>query len=177
MAFDAYMWLENPVATPPVKGETKDATYSANFAFEIYSFSWGASNPTTISSGTIGSGGGKVSISGFNVMKATDTSSPDLFTACCSGGHFGDATVVLRKAGGTAGATGTVYITYKFKEVFVESIQWSGSSGGDDKPTESVSFSFGACQLEYTPQNADGTAGTLKPACWSLTQNKAVLAS
>jgi type VI secretion system secreted protein Hcp len=67
-----------------------------------------------------------------------------------------------------------VYLTYSFKEVFVESIQWSGSSGGDDSPTESVSFSFGACKLQYWPQKKTGGQNpAVNEQMWSLTQNNA----
>ena len=31
----------------------------------------------------------------------------------------------------------------------VESVQWSGSSGGDDTPTESVSFAFAKVEIDY----------------------------
>ena len=38
----------------------------------------------------------------------------------------------------------------------VESIQWSGSSGGDDTPTESVSIAFAKVKISYSKQ-ADAT--------------------
>jgi type VI secretion system secreted protein Hcp len=174
MSFDAYMWLETPQGgAPPVQGETTDAVHAAKKAFEIFSFSWGASNPVSIGSGTGGAGAGKVSISSFNVMKRTDNASPNLFAACSCGGHYGKANVVLRKAGGTKDKTGSVYITYTFSKVFVESIQWSGSSGGDDYPTESVSFAFGACKIQYWPQKATGEQGTVNEKMWSVIQNVA----
>lgn len=176
MAFDAFMWLENPSQAPAIEGETQDSVYKANKAFEILSFSWGASNPSSVGSGTIGSGSGKVSLSSFNVMKMTDNCSPSLFLACCNGGHYGDGHVVLRKAGGAQDKTGLEYMKYDFKEVFVDSVQWSGSSGGDDRPMESVSFSFGACQVTYSPQAATGSEGTDNIVAWSLVLNNNTLA-
>jgi type VI secretion system secreted protein Hcp len=165
MAYDAFMWLEG--GAPECKGETQDKTYKAKGAFEIYSFSWGASNPSTIGSSSAGSGAGKVSISSFNIMKRTDSASAGLFLNCAKGQHFTAGHVVLRKAGGTA----LEYLTYDFEEVFVDSVQWSGSSGGDDTPSESVSFSFGKVDLKYTPQGEKGVAGTPIPASWDLRQN------
>jgi type VI secretion system secreted protein Hcp len=165
MAFDTFMWLEG--GAPNANGESTDKEFGPKKAFEIYSFSWGASNPVTIGSATAGAGAGKVSISSFNVMKKSDSSSPALFLNCAKGQHFTAGHVVMRKAGGTA----LQYLTYDFTEVFVESIQWSGSSGGDDTPTESVSFAFSKVDIKYTPQKADGTAGTPIPASWDLTQN------
>ena len=165
MAYDAFMWLDG--GDPPANGETTDATYKDKNAFEIYSFSWGASNPVTIGSGTGGSGGGKVSISSFNVMKKTDAASPSLFVNCSKGQHFTGGHVVLRKAGGTA----LEYLKYDFEEVFVESVQWSGSSGGDDTPTESVSFAFGKVSIEYEPQSAKGDKAKKVTAVWDLRSN------
>ena len=166
MAYDAFMWITGGDPTP--KGETSDGTYKAKGAFELYSFSWGASNPVSIGSASSGAGAGKVSISSFNIMKKTDKASPVLFLACCKGGHYPKADVVLRKSGGKA----VEYLTYSFSEVFVESIQWSGSAGGDDTPSESVSFAFGKCELKYYPQDEKGGAGTAVPASWDLRANK-----
>ena len=164
MAYDAFMWL---TGSPAAAGETTDKTYKEKKAFEIYSFSWGASNPVSIDSSGGGMGSGKVSISSFNVMKKTDKASPVLFLACCKGTHYDKANVVLRKAGGTP----LEYLKYEFTEVMIESIQWSGSSGGDDTPTESVSFAFGACDIKYIPQDEKGAPGTAVPASWDLTKN------
>jgi type VI secretion system secreted protein Hcp len=146
MPFDAFLKIE----TPNVAGESTDNKHKGEI--EIYSFSLGASNPTTIGSATGGAGAGKVSLSSFNFMKKTDKVSPVLFQACASGVHYDKVTVTMRKAGETP----VEYLTYTFGTVFVESVQWSGSSGGDDTPTESVSFAFGKMQIDYQPQGPDG---------------------
>jgi len=172
MAFDAFMWFEGPGGGAVLpEGETHDEKYKANKAFEIMSFSWGASNPVNIGSSSGGASAGKVSISSFNVMKKTDKAFPKLFKTCCTGGHFDKATVVLRKSGSDAKKAGEAYITYKFQKVFVESVQWSGASGGDDVPMESVSFAFGVVEIEYKPQKKDGTLDTGVPASWNLINN------
>jgi type VI secretion system secreted protein Hcp len=166
------MYLEGPnggIALP--EGETTDSVFKDKKAFEIYSFSFGASNPVTLGSGTGGGGAGKVSISSFNIMKRTDKASPKLFAACCAGGHFNKAIVSLRKAGPESAKAGGVYLEYTFHKVFIESIQWSGSAGGDDYPTESVSFGFGAIEIGYKPQKPDGTLDTKVPATWSVIKN------
>jgi type VI secretion system secreted protein Hcp len=166
MAFDAFMYTTGGAV--PAVGETTDVVYTQKKAWEILSFSFGASNPSTVGSGSGGSGGGKVSISSFSIMKKTDNASPSLFKSCCMGSFYDAATVVLRKAGGK---NPLVYLQYDFGEVYVDSIQWSGSSGGDDTPAESVSFSFATVKVQYWPQKKDGTAGTLKDASWNVTTN------
>jgi type VI secretion system secreted protein Hcp len=162
MSFDTFLEI------PKVDGESTAEGFEGKI--EIYSFSWGASNPTTIGSGAAGHSAGKVSISSFNVMKKTEKSSTKLFQACCGGTHFDTATVTMRKA--TGAETGQkAFLIYKFTDVMVESIQWSGSSGGDDTPTESVSLSFGKVEVEYWGQNAKkGDVKPLGQAAWDLTK-------
>ena len=161
MAFDAFLKLDT------VKGESKDSKHSGEI--EIYSFSFGATNPTTIGSGTGGAGAGKVSFHGFSFMKKTDAASPLLMQACCNGTHIATAALTLRKAGGD---NPLEYLKWKFEEVFVDSVQWSGSSGGDDAPTESVSFVYGKMTIDYQPQNAKGQAeGGAIHGGWDVTKN------
>lgn len=161
MAFDTFLDLGTIAGESTAKGFEKK--------IEIFSFSWGASNPVTVDSSKGGISSGKVSISSFNVMKRTEASSPLLFEACCKGTHIPKMKVSLRKAGGDAGQE--VYLTYDFDECMVESVQWSGSSGGDDVPTESVSFAFAKCTVEYKLQDKQGkvVAGGPKPVMWDLT--------
>jgi len=164
MAFDTFIKF---TGGNEVKGETTAAGMTD--AIEIYSFSFGASNPTTVGSGSGGLSAGKVSLSSFNIMKKTELSSTKLFAACCSGQHFSSALVTLRKAGGTS-AGQQVFLTYAFEDVLIESIQWSGSSGGDDTPTESVSVAFGSVVVSYYTQDDDsGVAKVADSASWDQT--------
>lgn len=169
MAYDAFVVF---TGDPKVEGETLDKTFKDKKALEIYSFSLGASNPTTIGSQGSGAAGGKVSLSSFNFMKKTDTASPKLFSACCMGSAYSKVQVFLRKAGGTAGQE--PYLTYTFDEAFIDSIQWSGSSGGDDTPTESVSVAYGKITVDYKPQADKGSVGTSVMAYWDARQNAPV---
>lgn len=162
MAFDAFLKIE----TPDIKGESTDEKHKGEI--EIFSFSVGASNPVTISSATGGGGAGKVSLSSFSFMKKTDKTSPVLFQATCAGTHYKEALVCIRKAGETQ----LEYLKYTFSEVMIESIQWSGSTGGDDTPTESCSFAFGKMQIDYQPQGKDGKAeGGAIHGGWWVTKN------
>lgn len=159
MAYDAFLQLEG------VKGESQDAGHKGEI--DLLSFSIGASNPVG-NSGSGGMGAGKVSISSLNLMKKMDIASPGLFSACCSGKHFTKGKVTLRKAGG---GKALEYLVYTFEKVFVENVQWSGSSGGDDVPMESLSLAFGKIEIMYTGQ--DATGGPAKPvgAMWNLETN------
>jgi type VI secretion system secreted protein Hcp len=168
MAFDTYMCIDEAAV---VKGEAtaKGLEKPASGWFEIFSFSWGASNPTTVGTGKTGLAAGKVSISSFNVMKKSENASPLLFAACCNGQHYAKAKVVMRKASGAEGGQ-AIFLEYDFSDVMVESVQWSGSSGGDDTPTESISFAFAAVMITYKLQDKEkGGMKTGNTASWDLT--------
>lgn len=158
MAYDTHLEIKEVPGEATAKGmEGK---------IEIYSFSLGASNPVTVGSGSTGMGAGKATVSSFNIMKKTDSSSPVLFAACVKGDHFPKAVVTLRKAGGSAGQS--EFLKYEFEKVYVENIQWSGASGGDDTPTESVSLAFGKVTVSYLPQDDTGKAGAAIMKSWNL---------
>jgi type VI secretion system secreted protein Hcp len=158
MAFDAFLKIDGVDGESTRKGFEKQ--------MEIQSFSLGASNPSTIGAGGGGGGGGKVSISSFNILKRSDSASPKLFNTCCQGDHYPTAVVTLNKSAGKAPID---FIKYEFEEVYVDTIQWSGASGGDDTPIESVSFSFAKITVTYTPQKPDGSKGSPAVGSWDLT--------
>ncbi len=171
MAFDTFLFLEKVVGESTA--DVKKPEGLADAPMEIYSFSWGASNPTTVGSQGGGLTAGKVSISSFNVMKKSDGSSPTLFQNCCAGQHMKKGALVMRKATGTSGLQQT-FMQYDFEDLMVESIQWSGSSGGDDSPTESISLAFAKCTVTYYKQNTEtGAMEVGGIATWDLTTVKA----
>lgn len=147
-----------------VTGECQ-ATGFSNW-IDIFSYSVGASNPTTVGTGT-GSGAGKVSVSSMSIQKTIDTSTPSLFLNCASGNHFDKAEVQVLEAGGAAPVA---FLVIDFTQVFIDSISWGGSSGGG-KPSESVTFSFATIQFTYTPQLATGAAGSPIPFGWNILTN------
>src|SRR5271166_6407448 len=105
MAFDTYIKIDT------VDGEATQAKHEK--WIEIYSFSWGASNPTTVGSGSSGLSAGKASVSSFNIMKKTELSSCKLFAACCAEQHYKDPTVEMSKATALEGRK-KVFLKYVF---------------------------------------------------------------
>jgi type VI secretion system secreted protein Hcp len=162
MSFDTY--LQFP------KGEIKGEALADKLkdAIEIFSFSWGASSPVHIGTGHAGAATGKVHISSFSIMKRTDSASAALFLNCCKGTHLDSLVVHIRKQTGQGGQQD--FLTYTFTGVFVESIQWSGSRGGDDTPTESVSFAFSKVEIAYKKQAKDGTLTAAGDVSWDVTK-------
>jgi type VI secretion system secreted protein Hcp len=158
MAFDAFLKIDGVDGESTRKGFEKQT--------EIQSFSWGATNPATMSSASGGAGGGKATLTSFSVTKKTDKASPLLFQACLEGTHYAKASVTLNKA---AGKSAVDFLKYEFEKVYVENVQQSGASGGDDAAQEIVSFVFAKVTMTYTPQNPDGTKGSPMVASWDLT--------
>ena len=124
-------------------------------AFNVLSWSWGASNPTTIGSGG-GGGTGKVSLSSLNVLKDFDACSPALFGAVATGRHFESATLVQSNSDGTV-------TTLALTDVIIESWQASGSVA-TEQATESVSLAFAKVCL------TDGGSGS--KFCYDVAANK-----
>ena len=151
---------------PPVKGKVKSAigvtlgslgcsTPLGTDAFEVQSWSWGASNPVDLNAGG-GGGAGKVSVSDLNVQKAFDGCSPALLGAVATGKAFPSLTLT---ASDKDGATTTLTLS----EVRVSSWPASGSSASE-VAFESVSFSFSKLCL------ADVASGA--KFCYDLKANK-----
>ncbi len=140
MAVDVFL----KIAT--VKGESKDDKHKDEI--DVLSWSWGVAQTGSGLGG--GKGAGKANFSDLSFMHAVDKSTPVLMKACAMGDHYDTATLVSRKAGKGQ----QDYLIIKMKEVFITSVQPSGSS---EHPMESVSISFGHVDLEYKPQKEDGT--------------------
>ena len=159
MAYDAFLKLDG------IQGESQKDNHKQEI--DLMSFSWGASNSSSVGTGT-GVSVGKVAVSDFSIMKATDSSSPVLFQKCCDGSVMTTGVVTLqRQVQGTA----TPYLVYNFTNVYVTSVQWSGSGGSGDAPMESVAFCFEVGQVDYTALNDDGSGGTPIHGGWDVGQN------
>jgi type VI secretion system secreted protein Hcp len=148
-----------------IQGESEDKTHTNEI--QILSFSWGVSNAGSGSFGS-GSGSGKASVSDISVQKYVDKSTPNLWKYCFLGKTVGDAVITVRKAGGDAPVE---YLVYKLTEVFVSSVQDSGSEGGGIA-MESVSLNFAKIEITYTLQSADGTAGASTPVTLDVKKNE-----
>jgi len=148
MAVDFFLKLDG------IPGESVDDKHKD--WIQILSFSWGASQVTSVA-GTGGSGAGKADLADLSIMKFLDKSSTPLFKSLTTGGHIKTGSMEAVKSGGN----GKPFLKVDFKELFVTSVQLSGSS---EIPTESVSFSYNEIKTEYSTQDEKGvitTAGSV----------------
>ena len=144
------MAIEYHLKFGSIKGESAASKHKEEI--ELLSWSWGASNPTTI----VGAGmsAGKVSMTDINFTKRVDKSSPKLLELCVTGKHVDDATLYCSKQ--TGEKTPDDFLTIKLKEVYVSSFHAGGSSG-EDVGTESFSLTYGSINYDYKVQDKQGT--------------------
>jgi type VI secretion system secreted protein Hcp len=159
MAMDCFLKIDD------VKGESQDAKHKGEI--DVLAWSWGMSQSGSMHVGG-GGGSGKVSVQDIHVTKYVDKSSPNLIQVCCSGKHFKEALLTIRKAGGSA----LEYTKIQMKDVLVSSIS-TGGSGGEDRLTENVTLNFAEFDFIYTPQKQDGSGDAEVKAGYNISTNTA----
>ena len=156
MAVDYFLKLDG------VEGESSDANFKNQI--QLMSWSWGASQVSSVH-GTGGSGAGKMDVSDFNLMTYFDKSTPKFFKSIGLGTHIGTATLSAVKSG----AQGKPYLKVDFAEIFVTSLQMSGSS---EVPTVSISFTYNEIKIDYSVQDEKGNLKSIGPVTYNVKQNK-----
>ena len=157
MAVDYFLKLDGDI-----QGESADEKHKNEI--QLLSWSWGGSQQSSVS-GTGGSGMGKVDLADFSVMTNFDKATPKFFKSLCAGTHIKTGTMTSVKSGGD----GKPYLKVDFTELFVSSLQMSGSS---ENPTVSVSFSYNTIKIDYSIQNEQGNLTSTGPISYDLKQNK-----
>lgn len=131
-----------------IKGESLDAKHKGEI--DVLSFSWGANNAGSVSTGG-GAGVGKATFHDLTFVHKVDKASPNLLMACATGSHYDEATLTHRKSGKEQ----QEFLIYKLNEVYITSVSHGGQPDGD--LSESVSLQFAKVAVEYHPQKADGS--------------------
>ena len=147
-----------------IKGESADAKHKDEI--DVESWSWGETHAGAAPSS--GGGAGKVSMQDFHFVMRLNRASPSLMKACATGQHIKMATLSGRKAGKGQ----QEYLTFKFHDVLVSSVQTGGSEDTDVVPTDQVSFNFAKIEVEYKPEKADGSLGLAVQFRYDLKANK-----
>ena len=157
MAVDFFLKLDQ------IDGESQDEKHKGEIT--VMSFSWGASQTTSVS-GSGGSGAGKASLADLSIMKNYDVASTPLYKSLVQGTHIATGVLTAVKSGGS----GDPFMTISLAELFVTSIQISGSS---EVPMESVSFSYNQIKTQYAQQDETGKLEVKAAFTYNLKQNKA----
>lgn len=148
-----------------IKGEFRDSMHKEEI--DIQTFQWGMSQSGSMHQGG-GGGAGKVSIGNLSLSKSLDKSSPNLMMACSSGKHYQEATLTVRKAGGSVPVE---YMIITLKEVMIASYQ-TDAGNSDESVKENIALNFATVEVSYQPQKADGSkeGGPVKYG-WNIREN------
>jgi len=159
MAIDMFLKLGD------IKGESKDSAHKEEI--DIQTFQWGMMQSGSMHQGG-GGGAGKVSINNLSLAKSMDKASPNLMMACSTGKHYPEATLTVRKAGGSSPVE---YMIITLKEVMVASYE-SDAGTSDEIIKERIALNFGKVEVSYQPQKADGSkdGGAVKYG-WNIREN------
>lgn len=159
MASDMFIKIKD------IKGESKDHAHKQEI--DVLAWSWGMSNSGSAHVGG-GQGAGKVNVQDLHFTKYVDKSSPYLLLAAAKGTHIGEATLVVRKQGGTP----LEYITITMQEIIITSVS-TGGSGGEDRLTENVTLNFAKVKFKYIEQTEKGAEGDKPDMGWDIQANTA----
>ena len=153
-----------------IKGEAMDKTHRDEI--DILNWNWGLAQT---GSGHMGGGGGagKVSVQDLSFVKLLDASSPDLMRLCCTGEAIPEATLTVRKAGGTA----VEYMVIKFHHLLIANISTSGDMHSETI-SENVTINFKKFEVAYQPQDEKGAKkGAELTMTWNIEANVADLSA
>ena len=142
MAIDTYMKLGD------LKGESQVKGFEDQI--QVLAWSWGMSQAGTTHHGT-GGGAGKVTVNDLSFTHYVDSATPNLIKAVCTGQHFPDCKLTMRKAGGSP----LDYYVITLKDVIVTSVQ-TGGSAGEELLTENIALNFAEFEVSYQPQDNKG---------------------
>ena len=149
-----------------IKGESTDAKHKDEV--DVETWSWGE---THVSGGPGGGGGaGRVAIQDFHFTMRQNTASVGLMQACATGQHIKIAALTGRRAGKEQ----QEYLTFKFYDVLVSAFETGGSEHADTAPVDQVAFNFAKIEVDYRPQQPNGTLGSPVHFGFDLRQQKPV---
>jgi type VI secretion system secreted protein Hcp len=159
MSADMFLKIEG------IDGESTDDAHDK--WIEVLSYSLGVSQPVSGVSATGGRTGGRADFQDLTITKTIDNSTPDLNIKCASGEHVPKIELELCLATGDK----HTFMKYTLEDCIVTSISPGGSTGGETKPLENVSFAYGKIKWEYTPIDHTGAPGSATDRTWNLEKN------
>jgi type VI secretion system secreted protein Hcp len=146
-----------------VNGESQAKGMTNNI--ELDSWSWGASNPSSL--GGKGLAAGKPSLSDFTCSFSLEAASFQLVSNLTKGTHIATVTFTGRKAGG--GGSPYNFLVITMTNCFITSFSTGGGSSGT--PPASLSIAYEKIQYQYNTQDTSSGSTTLAgQATYDITQ-------
>ncbi len=124
-------------------------------AIDILSFSFGASQTSTIGVGSSGgeARAGRANLSDISIMKVVDKVSPLLFDDCVTGNYLKKVDIIYDKP---LGDKQEEYYKIHMEDALITSIQHSGSN---ENPMESITFAYSKIKVSYNPEQDGALKG------------------
>lgn len=146
-----------------VPGESMDQLHQG--WIEAENFSFGVSNPPSLSGGVIS--GTKGVATALTISKRLDKASPQLFLGCAKGTIFPTVTMELQQTGS---GNAVVYYRITLSNVLVSNLGNAGPAS--ERPSESVSFSYQKIKVEYYTIDETGKTTLVPAVSWDFVINK-----
>ncbi|MBY4766533.1 Hcp family type VI secretion system effector [Burkholderia ambifaria] len=149
-----------------VTGESADAQHKG--WTDIESFTWGASQPGAMASGS-GGNAGKASFNDLVVAAYMDKGAPAIIKNCASGKHLPKVEISACKTGGSQ----IEFMRVTLQEVLVTSAQVAGIDPGDAADRLMMHYGFQAAKVkkQYWQQNDNGGKGAEVSIGWNIKEN------
>lgn len=120
----------------------------------VQSFSWGATNDTTLAFGASHGGGqGKPRMHDMQFTYFLDKANTAIFKALTTNNHFDKITLTIQRAGGEGQRI--AYMAYEMESAVINSINESG--GGSNLVMGSMTVTYAKLIKKYTPQADAGS--------------------
>ncbi len=148
-----------------IQGDSTDAQHKNQI--DILTYTQSFKNTASSSSGG-GGGTGKVTCGDVTVTKNIDKSSPLLIQAVTTGKHIEQAILTFRQAGGQQ----LNYYVVTLKDVLITSITQTDQNN-PARIFEQVQLSATDFKFQFTPRNANGSAGAVVNFEFNCAANKA----
>jgi type VI secretion system secreted protein Hcp len=160
MAYDMFIDIEG------IPGESTDAKLKDKI--NVFGFTWGVAQQGSFSHGNT-SAVGKADIRSLRFLKRTDASSHLLFINCVTGAHIKQATLIVRKQGGSP----LEFLKIQMNDIVVESFEFTGKPSIENThPEEEVGLAFSSVKILYAKQKDERSLDAYKEVGWSLKENK-----
>jgi len=149
---DVDMAIKFEGGTTTVEGES--TLQNLENQLVVQSFSWNATNDTTLAFGASHGGGqGKPRMGDMHLSFFVDKSTTALFQALTTNDHFDKVTLTIQRAGGEGKRI--KYMEYEMESAVINSLQDQG--GGSNLVTSSMSITYAKLTKKYHPQSDTGS--------------------
>lgn len=139
---------------PGINGESTSRGYEG--WIQIDSFAEGFVNGASTHGSGTGISAGRTSCQDLHLSKTLDKTSAELAMAVATGHHYAKVYLAAVK---TSGETSVEFLRFTLVNAVISSVAFAGDSNTSAR-TETLVLRPAQVEVQYTPQNSDGSPGT-----------------